>query len=94
MRSCARPCRCIGASHARRFRSDKPPRISKWIKQDVALVIVRTFGGIEGFRLWKILVEHTFARFDNDEDADESSSPTVTAPHMAAADKSLTSSIV
>lgn len=52
------------------FAPDKPPRISKWIKQDVGNLSLSNIGGIEGFRLWKILVEHTFARFDNDEDAD------------------------
>jgi hypothetical protein len=52
------------------FAPDEPPKIGKWIKQDVGYLSPADFGGIKGYRVWKILVQHTFAPFEKDEDAD------------------------
>ncbi len=48
-----------------------PPRkIYEWIRDDIADLPIDVVGGIRGFRIWKILVEHTFKRFKSDQDAD------------------------
>lgn len=52
------------------FAPDEPPKLNEWIKHGVGNLSPADIGGIKGYRVWKILVQHTFASFKNDEDAD------------------------
>ena len=48
----------------------KKHTIRTWLETDVAELPISVFGGIRGFRVWKILMEDTLASFKTEEDAD------------------------
>lgn len=47
-----------------------PRRVFDWISEDVAELPMPMVGGLRGFRVWRVLVDHTFASFSSDQDAD------------------------
>lgn len=47
-----------------------PRKLFQWIRDDVGELPMPVIGGIRGFRVWKIIVEHTLANFQTDQDAD------------------------
>lgn len=52
------------------FAPTEPPKIDYWIRKHVGELPLDAIDGLRGFRVWKILVEHSFKGFRDDAHAD------------------------
>lgn len=53
------------------FAPARAPRdLRKWLETEGCALTSEALGGIRGYRVWKVLLDHTFAPFQQDEEAD------------------------